>query len=386
MRILYIQVGGAPFDIFTTLIRMGHQVDTINEAVNEFSVSNEALLELELKFKENRYDFLISYQFVCSISDLCEKYKVRYAAWIYDSPCMSLFSESAKNAVNFFFVFDRKEAERISELGYERVIHFPLGANADRTGSIIITDEDKSLYSSDVSFVGKIYSNSARDQIIDGFDDDDKSYIREWTRERCCNWRVERCWPSVTSGIRDYMLRQPTFNYEECGCMPPELYLGNLMTRDLAGAERSRLIKELSEVYPVDLYTYDRPDNLGRTRIHPPVDYMNTLSKVYFLSKINLNITMPSIETGVPLRIFDIMACGGFVLTNAQPELYELFDVGREIEIYHDLEELKYKVGYYLSHEQERINIGINGYKKVVGEYSIEKKLGEIIEIMKMCE
>ena len=33
-------------------------------------------------------------------------------------------------------------------------------------------------------------------------------------------------------------------------------------------------------------------------------------------SKVNLNITLRNIKTGIPLRALDIMGAGGFLLTN----------------------------------------------------------------------
>ena len=51
-------------------------------------------------------------------------------------------------------------------------------------------------------------------------------------------------------------------------------------------------------------------------------------------SKIILNITSKAIRSGLPLRIFDICAAGGFLLTNYQEELPEYFEIGKEAEYY----------------------------------------------------
>ena len=42
-------------------------------------------------------------------------------------------------------------------------------------------------------------------------------------------------------------------------------------------------------------------------------------------SKINLNPTAKGIRSGIPLRIFDILSCSGFLLTNYQSELSDHF-------------------------------------------------------------
>ena len=90
---------------------------------------------------------------------------------------------------------------------------------------------------------------------------------------------------------------------------------------------------------------------------------------------------MCTIQTGIPLRILDIMACGGFVLTNAQPELFEYFDVGNDIVVYEDMKDMVMKVMYYLKHDEERIRIAENGHRKVCKKFSFDDRLKTLLEI-----
>jgi spore maturation protein CgeB len=85
----------------------------------------------------------------------------------------------------------------------------------------------------------------------------------------------------------------------------------------------------------------------------------------------------------VPQRIFDIMAYGGFVLSNYQPEFETLFTPGYDIAVFRDLAELKEQTAYYLSHEKERTEIAVHGYQTVNRLYSYEHQLNEILSI---CE
>lgn len=73
---------------------------------------------------------------------------------------------------------------------------------------------------------------------------------------------------------------------------------------------------------------------------------------VFHYSKINLNITSKSIHDGLPLRIFDVLGCGGFLLTNYQTELAQWFTPGRDLECYTGEDDLLEKVDYYLTHEK----------------------------------
>ena len=76
------------------------------------------------------------------------------------------------------------------------------------------------------------------------------------------------------------------------------------------------------------------------------------------------------------------MGCGGFVLTNYQEELEDLFKIGKEIEVFRTIDELKKKCAYYLSHEKERLTIAMNGYKKVRDSFSYPHQLQKMIRIV----
>ncbi len=100
------------------------------------------------------------------------------------------------------------------------------------------------------------------------------------------------------------------------------------------------------------------------------VDYRTQMPLVFAGSKINLNISLRSIHSGIPLRVLDIMACGGFVLSNWQPEIAEYFAEGKEIVTFDSLEDCLAKAAYYLSHEEERRQIAVNGKRKVREAFS----------------
>ena len=106
------------------------------------------------------------------------------------------------------------------------------------------------------------------------------------------------------------------------------------------------------------------------------------MNKIFYLSKINLNITFRQITSGIPQRVFDIMACGGFVVTNHQSELDAYFRKGTDLEVFETLQELDEIVDYYLHHEKERIQIAMNGYKKVVSHHTYQQRAQTILNVL----
>lgn len=135
--------------------------------------------------------------------------------------------------------------------------------------------------------------------------------------------------------------------------------------------------------YDFRLYTGSDTRSLSELHAHNcgRVDYHTQMPLVFAGSRINLNISLCSIHSGIPLRVLDIMACGGFVLSNWQPEIAECFEEGIEIVTFRSLEECMDKVWYYLSHEEERRQIAEAGYRKVKEKFSYEAGVGRLFGV-----
>ena len=112
---------------------------------------------------------------------------------------------------------------------------------------------------------------------------------------------------------------------------------------------------------------------LPRIRPHSYINYDTQMPDMFYQSKVNINITLRSIQSGISLRCMDILGAGGFLLSNYQPELAEYFEDGKEVVMYHSRADLVEKVQYYLEHDAERMQIAANGQKKVFEQFSYEK-------------
>jgi hypothetical protein len=84
-------------------------------------------------------------------------------------------------------------------------------------------------------------------------------------------------------------------------------------------------------------------------------------------SRINLNFS-PSDATGASVRIYKILASGGFLMSTPWYDMEKTFNIGEDIIIFEDEKELIKKVTYYLNNENERNRIRLNGYR-VVQQY-----------------
>lgn len=139
----------------------------------------------------------------------------------------------------------------------------------------------------------------------------------------------------------------------------------------------------ISERYPVRLYSSSKVSEellVGKLEKMGYADYEKELPLIYHCSRINLNITSKTILSGIPQRVFDILSCGGFCLTNYQKEVAEFFEDGKDLVVFYDEKDLIDKVSYYLEHEEERKQIAINGYKTVISKFEIKERVSRMID------
>lgn len=388
MNFLFVLVKDSIYDIPMALEYMGHSVTILeHHPFNPVDTSSlPQLLPVEEALKKGSYDYVITYLYITQLSNLCEKYQVPYIAWIYDSPLISVFHESVFNSMNRIFVFDKAMYDRLLQLDIPHIYYMPLAANTARINALNITAEDESQYSCDISFVGSLYEKNSYNDLMHQLPTEVVVPMNNYLMHNLCNWHEVRNWPILPDIPTAFLTNK---SYSDTSAidkfqMPSNMYLGLVfLSRKLAEMERITALNTLAEQFPVDLYTTGQSEHISNLRVHPPVNYYTALGKVYYFSKINLNFTLPSIETGIPLRIYDIMAYGGFVMSNYQKEFDTLFTPGKDLVVFHDLIELKDLTAYYLAHEDERIRIAAQGYQTVNRYYSYEHQLQKMIAI---CE
>lgn len=151
------------------------------------------------------------------------------------------------------------------------------------------------------------------------------------------------------------------------------------MAQEVTGRERYLALSILSSKYQVKLYSNDKDGRLKNVEFGGYVDYQTQMPAIFADSDINLNISLRTIQSGIPLRVLDILGCNGFVISNYQSEIEEYFQIGQEIEIYTCLEELLEKVDFYLKHENLRRQIAQAGLERVKKDFSFELRIGQML-------
>ena len=322
------------------------------------------------------YDYMFSFNYFPVAAMAAKACRVRYVSWVYDSPYAQLYSETVHYPTNDIRVFDRAEAERLQAQGVETVSYLPMAADVEYYDSLKAAEGKQ--YQADISFVGSLYqeSNMQLYHRLEAMSEYDRGYLDGILQ-------VQK--NLYGQNILEELLRRDQKLLERMEAISPlaphpdafatkEWYYANFyLYRKVTACERMDILTMLAEQYDIKVYTHVKDENIQSLKcseklkkaLRNPVDYYSQAPYVYKNSKINLNITLRSIGSGIPLRAFDIMGCGGFLLTNYQADMLELFEPDKDFVYYTDYEDLRAKVKYYLEHENERNAIARNGYEKV---------------------
>jgi Glycosyl transferases group 1 len=87
----------------------------------------------------------------------------------------------------------------------------------------------------------------------------------------------------------------------------------------------------------------------------------------------------------VTRRIFEGMACGKMMLTDRLPQetkLQEIFVDGQDIVYYDNAQDAIDKIRYFISHNDERQAIAINGYNKVMQQHTTKQRIDQLETII----
>jgi len=341
-------------------------------------VANHILRQNELN---DPFLFVFSINFYPAISDICEKLNTVYACWSVDCPVTELFANQIKNGHNRVFLFDQTQYERIYRHNPECVYYLPLGTNVDRLDktNMTINASDRKKFSSDISFVGSLYNEKNPLKKLK-LTDKTRGFIDGIERAQLNIFGVNFIEDVLTDDVvqelkgakieKHEMLVEPIDHY-----VAAHAFIG----MDLAEKERILTLNTLAKHFNVDFYTLSDTSDLVGVNNCGPANSLTEMPKIFNLSKINLNITMRPIQTGLSLRIFDVLGSGGFLISNYQAEIETMFTPGVDLETYGSIEELVDKCAYYLEHEDQRKQIALNGYNKVKSMYTVEHRMKQMI-------
>ena len=376
MRILfYCSASYYEYDLFLIFKEKSILYDTFSWSFKDKNNDDSFLSHMNRTYNMNHYDFVFSINYWPLLSVLCQEHSLPYISWCYDNPLNVRNIElTLGNPVNKLYCFDKKQAQGYIDAGFTNVYHLPLGINAKRLSKISVTSPQCNRYHAEVSFVGKLYE-SATDWILSHIDDYHKGFLQAVINAQSNLYGAYLIDQVITDEymndlnhvfIRDASIQEFTLKKEE---------LIYALSCEVTRRERIILLTLCGSRFQTHFYSYNESSIINGVHKHSSVDYKTEMPYIFAASKINLNPSLCAIQTGIPLRALDIMGCGGFLLSNYQEELDELFCNGQDCVLYESMEDAIAKIRYYLSHEDIRSQIALNGRRRTFENHDMRDKL-----------
>lgn len=396
MEILFHRYGSiCEPDIIEAFKALGIEVDEEKSEMTEKNISGDVRIKrLAERILMKKPAFVFSINYFPYISEVCERLKVMYVCLSVDCPVLEFFSDSIHNSYNRIFLFDYNQYLQLKDENPECIFYLPLGTNVERWDNAIkkemfIMGERNWLY--DVSMVGSLYTEkSPYDKLC--MNDFDRGFI-----DGLIEAQLKMPGLSLVSEVIDEKIiktlkeaktkdgKIPWESYElQDAFTNTDAYVATnyYLAMRASELERIRLLNMLAKDTKVHLFTRSDITALQGVKVHGGVSTHHEMPVIFNRSKINLNITIRSIQTGLSQRVWDVLGCGGFLLTNYQMEIPEYLEIGKDLDCFENAAELKEKVAYYLEHEEDRIEIAKHGYETVKSKHTCKHQVAEILKIV----
>ncbi|MFA4911641.1 MAG: glycosyltransferase [Desulfobacteria bacterium] len=366
-------------EVEKTIKRLGHKVVKVPIRKGEDGeVTIARLVENILKFKPDFFLTInhLGFDEAGELTSFFKTIEMPAASWYVDSPniIVKAFNRNVSPHVSIF-LWDKGYIEDMEAMGFEEVAYLPLATDEDVFRPIRLSPLNIKRYGTDVGFVG----NSMVDSVVEKF----KKVPEE------LHPFLERMAELLSSSRMPFDELLKTIDEddsEKIKSLTPllRLFLEAAVLWRATLLYRLSCIETLKDFNPCIHGDKDWKKLLGNGyRLGHSLNYYRELPVFYNACKVNFNATSLQMEQAVNQRVFDVPACGGFLLTDHQGAIEELFDVGKEVVTYKDKDEIPELVRFYLNNPEARKAIAMRGRDRALKEHTYKHRLTTMIQVMK---
>lgn len=369
-------------DVVLTLKELGYTPFYLN-------LKKISMNEIEYAVIQFMPSIIFSINYQNGLSELCNKFSIKLLCWEIDPSIDVPASLPEKDEKAHIFTYRKKSIDDFIAAGFQNVHYLPLASNVKKRHPEMLSEEEKNRYMCPVSFVGSSMAGQAEEYM--------KS-LENYYKAFCRHHRIpydESMNPFkkiLKIQGRDYSTyRIPKLAQTYLGDFLKYLNenMGQHVNPVILLTEKAASEKRLAYLSQLGRYSLKVWGDEGWKRLESDgVRYMGyaghkyEINKIYNASTINIDINRLYQADMVNMRVFDIMACGGFVIAEHSEDLNELFEIDNEVVTFKTLSELSDKVEYYLSNGDEAREISYRGMTAVRERHTIEKRVEQMFNIM----
>ena len=348
--------------------------------------STQFVEELLRRVLEFRPDFLLTVNHFGldregRLAELLERLNLPLASWFVDNPhlILSRYPGQARPGTALF-TWDADNVASLRDLGFAHVHFLPLATDARRFRPGLPPGPES--WRANVSFVGDSMSRAVADSL----------------GACACAPTLARKYQAVASGFGEAGERSVAAYLEtahpalaaEFYALPREedrLACESLVTWEATRQYRWACVAKISSFAPViagDADGWRRAfSDDSSVRLRPRLDYYADLPRFYPLSRVSLNCTSRQMKGAVNQRVFDVPACGGFVLTDRREQLGQFFEPGREVVVYDAPQDIPELVARYLRDDEARRRVSSAARSRILAEHTYEHRLATLLDVVR---
>jgi spore maturation protein CgeB len=352
------------------------------------AVSKEETL---YQFRRFEPHMVVSINFCRGLPEICEALSIPFVVWEIDPSIERVAPEGSSVHHTRIYTYRKAHVTRYKEAGFRHVEYLPLGANPRRRFPMALSEAEKKKYEAHVSFVGS--------SMIDQAQSLSKLYDRlaeKLSPDSLMNGKLADCRaagqhaPGGHGNMPGYDSIDDIFP-EHATPLDPERFVRDEQGRliDLAfcvweTAASRRRVRVVSNIEAPTVKVWGDQHWSGclptRVRYCGPAGHQRELTMIYNASAINLDINRLYQKDIVTMRVFDVLACQGFVLADHGDDLPELFHPDGEVVSYRSTTELQSLIDHFLAHEEERRQVAKAGYERVIKDHTISRRIQSILQ------
>lgn len=303
-----------------------------------------------------------------ALAQLLHRFDVCVASWFVDHPTLVLGAAEAVSVDSCqIFTFERTSLDWLEAKGFKDSVYLPTGSSgrAFRRGGIppaMIAQLKAKL-----SFVGNSWWTKSRvEPSVD---------ILKAARALARGNTIDKRFFAQGLEGRLRAIKAPTVASRY-----------DIVKTAIAEASMQKRRRFAEALQPLGLCVHGDPywEQLVKgIDLRPTLDSKSELPALFVASEINCNVTAEQMPTAVNQRVWDVPAVGGFLLTDAQDDLFEFFVDEEEVVAYRSFEEAADKVRFYASKPELRQQIAARGEDKVNRFHRVTHRMATIYETMR---
>lgn len=381
MKILYYQTNHRADNVCIMAMKeLGCQIETFSCPLQNEEQEQRFLPLIRQSIKEQHADAIYSFDYFPVLSECCQAEECLYISYCCDMPTLAMFSANITNTCNRILTADSAMVEEFRLRGQKESYYLPLAPilSVQETERACFCDNTK------IIFAGSLHEDNMYKHFMK-LPDTARGYLDGITSVQVHIhgyslfpdlMKEDNFWNTMMQSIS---LRNCVNNQEKYQYIIEHYFLEQQTTK----LERSMIVKRLSERYKEKFHFYTQDTcSIPDVTVLGSIPYGKKLAAVFCEGSISLNITNRAHISAIPQNAWDILACGGLLISNYQADYNGLLEPGKDFVIYESIQELIELIEYYLNHSKERIEIAENGKKKVLAEHTWKERVSEILMLI----